>query len=236
MKKTLLLASVISSFAFCAQAQYYQQPRTRTITRTVYQNPYQPQPQNMAPYQQAQYSSPFYFQPYLGVDYSYNIVDFGSDEDGDSLDSYYNDKLHTGILSLGAKVHDNFALEAYYKKSTKAKKTNSTLFTVPVTTELELQSFGVDAIFHSPRLGYDNRVELIGSVGVAWYELKVKMNASSLGSASGKDNHIGFRAGAGFQYYLNDNVALRLMGHYNNTGIDDAENLYDITAGVRLYF
>ena len=236
MKKTLLLASAISLMSLSANAQYYQNQWQYYYT-PYQQNYYQ---QNAAPSVQPQQqyaASPFYFQPYIGVDYSYNIVDLGTDEDGDSLDSYWNDKFHAGILSLGAKVHNNFALEAYYKKSNKAKKSNSTLFTVPVTTELTLQSFGVDALFHSPRLGYDNRVELIGSVGIAWYELKGKVKLTYYDvNESGKDKHIGFRAGAGLQYYLQDNVALRFMGRYNYTGIDEAENMFEVTAGMRLYF
>ena len=233
MKKTLLLASVISLMTLSANAQYYQQPRTRTITRTVYQNPYQPQPQNMAPYQQAQYSSPFYFQPYLGVDYNFMISDIDTDDgEGDSFDVEKN--LHAFSVSLGARIHDNFGLEAFYEKSTKGKG-SGTYYGYKYNTNHELQAFGLDGVIYFPRLANGN-LELLGTIGLAYYQEKLSVSFPGLISESAKEDHLGLRFGAGFQYYLNDNVALRLMGHYNNTGIDDAENLYDITAGVRLYF
>ena len=231
MKKIFILAAAVSMTALSANAQYYQQPQYQTVQyRPAYQT--QPQQQQYTPRAVCQSC---YLQPYVGLDYSFNIVDWGKDDDGDDIDSYFADKLHAGSISLGARVHDNFALEAYYKKSTKKKKTNSTLFAPPITTELELQSFGVDAVFHSPRLGYTNNVELIGSVGVAWYELKGK--ATALGySETAKDDHFGGRIGAGLQYYINNNLALRLMGRYNYTGIDEAEHMFELDAGVRYYF
>jgi len=237
MKKIFVLAAAVSMTALNANAQYYQQPQYQPVQyRTAYQA--QPQQQQYTPRAVCQSC---YLQPYVGLDYSFNQVDWGKDEDGDDIDSYIADKLHAGAVSLGVRVHDNFALESYYKKSAKAKKSD-TLYGVSFTSELELQSFGVDAVFHSPRVGYDNRVELIGSVGVAWYELKAHMRVPGYGSDSEKDNHIGFRAGLGLQYYLNDNIALRLMGRYNYTGIDnddklgEAENMFELDAGVRYYF
>lgn len=226
MKKIFILAAAVSMTALSANAQYYQQPQYQPVQ---YKTAYQAQPQ------QAQYTSnavcqSCYLRPYIGLDYSFNQVDWGNDE-GVSLDNYYEDKFHAGSVSLGMRFHDNFALEAYYKRSAEAKKTTLGI----LTTKLTLQSFGIDAVIHSPRLGYDNRVELIGSVGVAYYELKAKI--SVLGDEeSGKDDHIGGRIGVGLQYYLNDNVALRLMGRYNYTGIEEAENMLELDAGVRYYF
>lgn len=230
MKKIFILAAAVSMTALSANAQYYQQPQYQPVQ---YKTTYQAQPQ------QAQYTSnavcqSCYLRPYIGLDYSFNQIDLGNDEDGDSLDSYYEDKFHAGSVSLGMRFHDNFALEAYYKRSAEAKKSGQP-FGVPMTTKLTLQSFGIDAVIHSPRLGYDNRVELIGSVGVAYYELKAKISVPGY-EESGKDDHIGGRVGAGLQYYLNDNVALRLMGRYNYTGIDEAENMLELDAGVRYYF
>jgi len=231
MKKIFILAAAVSMTALSANAQYYQQPRTQTVQyRTVYQQ----QPQ------QAQYTpnavcQSCYLRPYVGLDYSFNQVDWGNDEDGDSLDSYFEDKFHAGSISLGMRFHDNFALEAYYKRSiTKAKKSGNYLG-YAYTTEGELQSAGLDAVIHSPRLGYGNRVEFIGSVGVAYYELEEEVNILGV-RESEKEDHVGVRAGVGLQYYINDNVALRLMGRYNYTGIDDAENMFELDAGVRYYF
>ena len=237
MKKMFILAAAVSLTALSANAQYYQQPHYQTVQQMLARQP-QSQQQQYTPHAVCQSC---YIRPYVGLDYSFNLVDWGKDEDGDDIDSYISDKLHAGSVSLGIKMHDNFALEAYYKKSAKAKKSD-TLYGVPFTSELELQSFGVDAVFHSPRFGYENRVEFIGSAGVAWYELKAKLSVPGYGSESEKDNHVGFRAGAGLQYYLNDNLALRLMGRYNYTGIDndeklgEAENMFEVDAGVRYYF
>lgn len=231
MKKMFILAAAVSLTALSANAQYYQQPQYETVQQMLARQP-QSQQQQYTPHAVCQSC---YIQPYVGLDYSFNWIDLGEDEDGDSLDSYVADKLHAGSVVLGLRLHDNFGLEAYYKRSAKAKKTNSSLFLVPVTTEMELQSGGVDAVFYSPRLGYANRVEVIGSVGVAYYELKLTLTAAGI-SESGRDDHVGFRAGAGMQYYINDNVALRLMGRYNYTGIEEAENMLELDAGVRYYF
>lgn len=224
MRNILLLASALSVISLSANAQYYEQPSANVVQ---YQPSYQSQPQSVG--------TNLYLKPYVGIDYSYNIVDWGDDEDGEPLDNFYADKFHAGSVSVGAKIHDNFGLEAYYKKSATAKKSD-TYYGVAFKTEGELQSFGVDALFYSSRLGYDNRVELIGSVGVAWYEIKEKVYVPGFGSENEKDSHVGFRAGAGLQYYLQDNLALRFMGRYNYTGIDDAENIFELTAGVRFYF
>ena len=229
MKKMFILAAV-SMTALSANAQYYQQPQYQTVQ---YRPSYQAQPQQQQ-YTPRAVCQSCYVQPYVGLDYSFNLIKFGDDEDGDSLDNYYEDKFHAGSVSLGMRFHDNFALEAYYKRSAEAKKSGNP-FGIPMTTKLTLQSFGIDAVIHSPRLGYDNRVEFIGSVGVAYYELKAKINVPGY-SESGKDDHFGGRIGAGLQYYINNNLALRLMGRYNYTGIDEAEHMFELDAGVRYYF
>lgn len=227
MKKIFILAAAVSMTALSANAQYYQQPQYQPVQyRTAYQA--QPQQQQYTPHAVCQSC---YLQPYVGLDYSFNQIDWGN-EDGVSLDSFFEDKFHAGSVSLGMRFHDNFALEAYYKRSAEAKKTTLGI----LTTKLTLQSFGIDAVIHSPRLGYGNKVELIGSVGVAYYELKAKNSVPGYIDESGKADHIGGRIGAGLQYYLNDNVALRLMGRYNYTGIDEGENMLELDAGVRYYF
>jgi len=231
MKKIFILAAAVSMTALSANAQYYQQPQYQTIQ---YRPAYQAQPQQQQ-YTPRAVCQSCYVQPYVGLDYSFNLIKWGDDEDGESLDTFFNDKFHAGSFVLGARLHDNFALEAYYKKSVVSKKSD-TYYGVAFTTKGELQSFGVDAVFHSPRLGYDHNIELLGSVGVAWYEIKEKESVPGYGSETEKDDHFGGRIGAGLQYYINNNLALRLMGRYNYTGIDEAEHMFELDAGVRYYF
>lgn len=230
MKKIFVLATAVSMTALSANAQYYQQPQYQTVQyRTAYQA--QPQQQQYTPHAVCQSC---YLRPYVGLDYSFNMVDFGRDE-GEDLDDDYEDNFHAGSVSLGVRLHDDFALEGYYKRSAKNKK-NGTYGGYKFTTEGVLQSFGVDAVFHSPRLGYDNRVELIGSLGVAWYEIKEDINMPAFGTYTEKGHAVGGRAGIGLQYYINNNLALRLMGRYNYTNIENAKHMFELDAGVRYYF
>ena len=231
MKKIFVLAATVSMIALSANAQYYHEPQYQTVQ---YKSAYQAQSQQQQ-YTPHAVCQSCYLQPYIGIDYSYNIFKFGKDEDGDPIDSYVQNKLHAGSVSLGMKVHDNFGVEAYYKKFAKAKKNNSTIFVVPVTTELELQSCGIDAVFYSPRFKYNDKISLIGTIGVAWYEMKVTMKAAGI-SESAKGDHFGGRVGIGLQNDINDHFAFRVMGRYNYTGIEEAEHMFELSAGIRYYF
>ena len=167
-------------------------------------------------------------KPVIGLDYVYSIADIDdSDSEGDYSD-FYEDKLNAFALSAGVKLNQYVGLEAFYQQSEKADKTTYGILKV----EDKYKAYGLDAIGYLPVIP---QLDLIGSLGVAYYKAEVKFSISGI-SASDSEDKIGFRAGAGLQYNFNDHIAARLMAKYNYTNIDGLDNIVDVTAGVRYYF
>lgn len=168
-------------------------------------------------------------KPVIGLDYVYSIADFDdSDSEGDYSD-FYEDKLNALALSAGVKLNQYVGLEAFYQQSEKADKTTDGILKV----EDKYKAYGLDVIGYLPVIP---QLDLIGSLGVAYYKAEVKYSVLGIDLGSDSEDKIGFRAGAGLQYNFNDHIAARLMAKYNYTNIDGLDNIVDVTAGVRYYF
>ncbi len=265
MKKFFLTAVVASLFSITAQAaerpashyQRYRQPSSYTrasesrssqnYQRQQYRQPsYYPQKVQRQPapdYRYQQFAPSFYdtiqIRPVIGIDYVYSMADLDVDVEGEDISDFYEDKLHAIALSIGFKFNQYFGLEAFYQQSEKADKK---FLRGVIYTENKYKAYGLDAIGYLP---IAPQLDLIGSLGVAYYKAEVKFSAEGE-SLSGSKDKIGFRAGAGFQYNFSDYLAFRLMARYNYVNIKGdfkgadvsykLDNIVDVTAGIRVYF
>lgn len=145
----------------------------------------------------------FFFSPYVGANYVY----YHFTDTPTGIEDNYNG----GDVHVGARIHQNFGLEAGYFRTETGKNSDSG---VPV--ESRFQGANIDLMLYSP---ITPQFELIGSVGANYTEARV--DVAGFGSAGGDDWDP--RYGFGVQYWLTDNINARTMVHYiqdNNDGSD----------------
>lgn len=154
-------------------------------------------------------------KPILGLDTIYS--DIGLTDGYDML----QDKYASINMSVGSKFGkyigiEGFAQYAFEQENDWGIKTS-------------FYSFGVDTIGYLPV--YD-KVNLLGSLGLGYYDV-----AAERASIEISEGGLGVRLGAGIQYDLTDNVALRSMARYvklNN--FDSVDDMIEVTAGIRFSF
>ena len=261
MKKFFLIAVVASLFSITAQAaerpaNYYrpyghntrytrtsESRPTQNYQRQQYRQPsyysqeVQPQPTPDYRYEQAQYApyNTFRLRPVVGIDYVYSMVDIGDFDTEDGKLDLAKDKLNAFALSAGLQLNQYVGLEAFYQQSKKAKKTTDMGY-YDYIVEDQYKAYGLDLIAYYPVI---SQLDLIGSLGVAYFKAEVKNLADN---KSYNEDKLGFRFGAGLQYYITDYLAFRLMARYNYVNIKGPDDLYkldnivDVTAGIRVYF
>lgn len=147
--------------------------------------------------------------PYVGLDYVYSDMDMNR-----GRDHQLENKFNSFSVNAGAKLHENFGVEAYYQQSdTEKKRGNKSRF----------YSYGVDALGYLP---VADKVDLIGAVGIGQYEFR----------AGGDENDLGYRIGVGAQYSFNDNWAARAMVREVFLDSDTMDDMLEFSAGVRYNF
>ena len=179
-------------------------------------------------------TSSFFFKPYLGLDYVHSWLEVEKDETLDT--KLIKDKVNAGSFSIGAKFHQNFAIEGFYMQSAKSKKTtNLADYDASIKADAKYKVLGADLIASAP-ICY--KLEFLGSIGAGYYKLSEKakayINNEKIFDASYNSHKWGLRLGAGIQYNFNEHIAARVMLH--NTRIDSYDSVTDVTAGLRYYF
>lgn len=149
---------------------------------------------------------------YAGVDYNYSLVDHDS-----SMDGVMAGQAHSGTVVLGAKVSPFASVEAFYQLSKKEHKADY---------RTQIQGYGADVLGHLP-MGCYGEWELLGSAGAGWYTAKYDKD---------QDSGWGYRLGAGLQYNINDDVAVRAM--YRHVWVDKSvlDDMNEFSVGVRFNF
>ena len=156
-------------------------------------------------------------KPYVGLDYVYSMADINED--------YIDEDLHAMAVSAGVRMHKNLGLEAFFQQTEEGKKG-----TPLGEVKDKYHAYGVDMIGYMP-LGCDEKIELLGSLGLGYYDAEVKIN-----NVKDTDDGWGWRLGAGAQYNFTENMAGRVMVRYADVDIDGIDNIVDLTAGVRYSF
>lgn len=232
MKKMLLLSGIAGLFSLSAQAQYYQ-PQ-------YYQPQYaRPQATNANGYtsqtpQKRTTSAPSHsVRPVIGLDYTYANLNFDDDEN----DTYLNNTSHTLSPVLGLRFNQYVGLEAFYQKSKEMKKSSTVVLSnnhiSDCDTKVSYQNYGADLVGYLP---IDTHINMLGTLGISYYDAKLKVSFSGYGSASDSDQHIAGRIGVGFESDVTDHLSIRILGRYNYIGMDGLDSIVDFSAGVRYYF
>lgn len=165
--------------------------------------------------------------PYLGVDYVYSHADYKSKHANwdKSLEKDYN----SGAVNLGMRPSQYFSLEGFFQQS--AKEKGARIYDTGSIDRIksEFYAFGADAYGYMP-VGCDG-FSLLGTLGLANYNFKVKTD-----TGSDDTNRMGYRAGLGMQYDMNEAWAMRVVARYSYIDSKVLDNLQEITAGIRYTF
>lgn len=160
-------------------------------------------------------------KPYVGLDYVYSMMD----TDKVAGETIVDENLNAFAINAGVRMHKNFGVEAFFQQTEEGKK-----HVKGVEFKDKYHAYGVDMIGYMP-LGCDEKVELLGSLGLGYYDTEYK----ALGKKE-TDDGWGWRLGAGAQYNFTENMAGRVMVRYADVDVDGIDNIVDLTAGVRYSF
>ncbi len=150
--------------------------------------------------------------PYVGLDYNYSMLHHDS-----SMDAIMAGQAHSASVVMGTKLSPYAGVEAFYQLSKKEHKADN---------RSQLQAYGADILGYLP-LGCYGEYEVLASAGLGQYTAKYNKD---------QDSGLGYRLGAGLQYNVTDNWAVRAM--YRHVWVD--KNVLDcvneVSLGVRYSF
>lgn len=154
------------------------------------------------------------FTPYVAADYTYT-------------DAQNLAEVHGGKVSVGTDYNKYFGTEVFYQRTGSDR-----VHTGGETYEYSLQSYGLDVNGYLP-LGCDQTFALVGTAGIANIDVKHK----EPGDSRKTENGVGYRLGAGFEYDLTSNVAVRAMYRYTFTDkLAGLDHMNEYSLGVKYSF
>ena len=161
-------------------------------------------------------------KPYVGLDYNYSSY---------GMDNYVRDYLEDDYNSLsfvaGAKLMENFGLEAFYQRSLNEKNTDAD----GDKWSSRIENYGVDALGYLP-LGCDKEVELIAGLGLGQYKMTYRL----AGDGADKEEALGIRANVGAQYNIDENWSVRGMYRHVYLQKSVMNDINEFSAGIRYNF
>lgn len=160
-------------------------------------------------------------KPYVGLDYNYSSYGMNYD-----ARDFVEDDYNSLSFVAGAKLMDNFGLEAFYQRSLNEKNTSD-----GEKVSSRIQNYGVDALGYLP-LGCDQEFELIAGLGLGQYEMKYREQ----GLTADKEEALGIRANIGAQYNIDENWAVRGMYRHVYLQHSDLNDINEFSAGIRYNF
>lgn len=150
--------------------------------------------------------------PYVGLDYNYSMLHHDA-----SMDAIMAGQAHSASVVLGTKVTPYAGVEAFYQLSKKEHKADN---------RSQIQAYGADVLGYLP-LGCYGEYEVLASAGLGQYTAKYNKD---------QDSGLGYRLGAGLQYNVTDNWAVRAM--YRHVWVDKSilNSINEFSLGVRYSF
>ena len=171
--------------------------------------------------------------PYVGLDYNYNKMNFGH-----QTEDLYADNYNSAGVVAGVKLLSMLSVEGFYQRS--AEKDNSVKsFFVDgddVTTKMKLEAYSVDLVSDMLNLGL---VEVLSSIGYGYYDAEVSRFVTVNGETGHKNYNEegnGLRFGLGAQINPTPSIGIRAMFRYTITDMDTVKNMKEFTVGLRYYF
>lgn len=152
------------------------------------------------------------FTPYAGVNYNYSQVG-----------NHDRSNLNSASVMFGTDYNKYFGTEVFYQYSDSDQHKK---------VETSFRSYGLDAYGYLP-LGCEQKFALLGTAGIANYDFKTKVPMEKRHG----DNGLGYRLGAGAQYNIDQNLAVRAVARYVWTDkIADTDHITEYTAGIKYNF
>ena len=165
------------------------------------------------------------FNPYIGADYQLTRLNY----DGGEEDNFNGFNVH-----VGNRFNDYFGVELGYFRTGEESSTGD-IAGVPVTIKGKLYGATLDALGYYP-VTQDKSIELIGTAGVSYIRGEVDATVGGV-NVSDDASEWGFRAGAGAQYNITDNVNVRGLARYQTADLDDiADEAWVYTFGMNYSF
>ena len=163
------------------------------------------------------------YKPYVGLDYVFSNA---------NIKKEYNVKkdYNSGAINAGMKVGDYMGLEAFFQQSMEEKKNISDT----QNTKSKFHAYGIDLYGYMPIPECNDTFNLLGSIGLANYNMETKFNGIERGKID-KDR-MGYRVGLGAQYNFDEHWGARIMGRYTYLGAKALKDLKEVTAGIRYTF
>lgn len=175
-------------------------------------------------------SGEFFFKPYVGADYQYVVVNY-DDIPGTAFNygDIAEDTLHGANIHVGARVHKHLGFELGYLWTDSADKT------LPGgSTSVEFSGFTLDAMGYAP---LTDKVELIGTVGVAHLKGEATGTVTGVGTASADETETMPRIGVGAQVWLTENINARGLVRYQAADFDGTlKDMVMASAGLNFQF
>lgn len=152
------------------------------------------------------------YKPYIGMDYNYTQA---ADHDRNNFNS--------ASVNVGTNYNQYFGTEVFYQFSDSDKKDG---------VETSFKAFGLDAYGYLP-LGCDQEFSLLGTVGIGQYYVDTKVEDEKRNSDTG----LGYRLGAGAQYAIDENLAVRALARYSFMDkINNMDHMMEYSVGAKYSF
>lgn len=157
------------------------------------------------------------FRPYVGAQYNLTSA---------SVKDMPNMDMHSYSVFVGTDYNRYFGTEVFYQNSNKWHKVIN-----GEKTKVDFEAYGLDAYGYLP-LGCDRVFSLLGTAGIANYDFDVADN-----NAKGEDNGLGYRLGAGMQYNITNNIAVRGIVRYIWADkLDNTDHMMEYSLGAKYSF
>ena len=172
------------------------------------------------------------FRPYVGAQYnvtSHSIKDLHTNMD-----------MHSYSVFVGTDYNRFFGTEVFYQNSNKWHKVYE-----GNKIKSDFAAYGLDVYGYLP-LGCDRVFSLLGTAGIANYDYTfqgTKTNdtqGTTAGTSEGfksEENGLGYRLGAGMQYNITNNIAVRGIVRYIWADkLDGFDHMMEYSLGAKYSF
>ena len=156
------------------------------------------------------------FRPYVGA--QYNLTSVASQSPDVDMHSY--------SVFVGTEYNRFFGTEVFYQNSNKWHK-----IVKGTKVKADFAAYGLDGYAYLP-LGCDRVFSLLGTADIANYDFDFDN-----GEGKGSDNGLGYRLGAGAQYNITNNIAVRGIVRYIWADkLDGLDHFMEYSLGLKYTF